>query len=67
MNVKELIEFLQGKPQDMKVVFQVYSEACVLETEEIEVEELCVARPDGWVHHKRPDKETETYLVFPGN
>lgn len=67
MTVAELITFLQTQPQDIQVVYSIYSEQCLLEAKEIRLVELCKARPDGWVHHKRSDKETDLYLLFPGN
>ena len=67
MNVAELVEFLQEQPQDLPVVFSCCSEQRVLEKEMISIEELCLARPDGWVQNKRPDMLTVEYLVLPGN
>lgn len=64
MNVAELIEFLKTQPQDMLVVYDVCSEYCLVEAEGIKVKNLCVARPDGWVHRARPDKPTVPYLVL---
>lgn len=65
--VKDLIQFLQSKPQDMPVVYKCYSEYSSLELWEIKCKNLCVSRPDGWVHEARPDTNTVEYLVFPGN
>jgi len=67
MTVADLIAFLQQQPQDLQVAIERYSEQCLLETEDIEVKDLCKPRPDGWIQHNRLDKETQTYLVFPGN
>jgi len=67
MNVKELIEFLQTQPQELPVVYQIHSEQALLEIGDITIKSLCQARPDGWVHHARPDRQTVEYLVFPGN
>lgn len=67
MTVKELIEYLQTQPQDIHIIYGLYSEHCLLETKYIEILEACVARPDGWVQYKRPDMPTQTYLCFPGN
>jgi hypothetical protein len=67
MNVKELIEFLQTQPQDLPVAYTCCSEQCMLETGDIDIEELCEAREDGWVANNRPDKPKIPYLVFPGN
>jgi hypothetical protein len=67
MLVKELIEFLQKQPQDIKVAYRLCSEQCLLQSEEIEIVDLCHPRDDGWVQNKRRDKPTETYLLLPGN
>ena len=67
MTVAELIEVLRKHPPRMKVAYQRYSEQCLLEECEITVQELCHPRDDGWIQNKRPDMETETYLVLPGN
>ncbi len=67
MTVAELIRFLSTQQQDLQVAIQMYSEQCLLETDEIRVMSLCKPREDGWIHNQRPDKETQTYLVFPGN
>lgn len=67
MTVAEFIEFLKTQPQDLKVAYQCYSENCLLDTENIGIADLCHPRPDGWIQNKRPDMETETYLLLPGN
>ena len=67
MTVAELIQFLQKQPQDLQVVSIMYSEQSVLEASNIKIEDLCIARPDGWVENYRKDKPTQKYLVFPGN
>lgn len=67
MTVKELIEFLKTQPQDLLVAYKICSEQCLLEEMDIEIKDLCEARPDGWVQNQRPDKPTVKYLVFPGN
>lgn len=67
MTVEELINHLEGFPKDLQVVFQCHSEYLLLEARDIGIAELCEPRPDGWVHDKRPDKETQDYVVFPGN
>ena len=67
MTVKELIEFLKTQPQDIQVACRMYSEYSLLEIDEIGVLNLCLPRPDGWIHDARPDKPTQSYLVFPGN
>jgi len=67
MNVAELIEFLKKQPQDLQVIYLCYSEAALLEADDIYVGEACEPRPDGWVQNKRPDMPTQKYLVLPGN
>lgn len=67
MTVKELIEFLQTQPPDIKVAYKLHSEQCLLEKEQIEVVKLYHPRADGWVQNERCDKESEEYLLFPGN
>jgi len=67
MTVKELIEILQSKPQDIPVAYRCYSEWCLLESDDIGVQPLCLPRADGWVHDARPDKPKTDYLTLPGN
>lgn len=67
MTVAELIAFLQTQPQDLQVLYQCYSEGALLEAEDIKVESWQPAREDKWVHRQRPDRESQSYLVFPGN
>lgn len=67
MTVSELIKLLKKHPKNLRVVYSCHSEYCLLEEGGVKILDLCPPRPDGWVHDKRPDKETETYLVFPGN
>lgn len=67
MNVAELIAILQTKPQDMQVAYCMYSEHCVLDSEDIRIIEACEPRPDGWIQNKRPDMPTQAYVLFPGN
>jgi hypothetical protein len=67
MTVAELIAFLETQPQDLPVAYRIHSEQCLLEAGDIGVEHLQHARPDGWVHHARPDAQSVPYLVFPGN
>ncbi len=67
MTVHELITILQKYPQDIQVVYQCFSENCLLEEKDIETGNLCFPRPDGWVQNKRPDQPTQTYLILPGN
>ena len=65
ITVKELIESLKDYPQDLLVVYSLYSEQILLEEDDLEVEELCLPRNDGWVANKRPDKPRQNYLVLP--
>ena len=67
MTVAELIEFLRMQPQDMLVAVEKYSEYCLVEHDEIQQIECCEPRADGWIHRGRPDRKTQTILVFPGN
>ena len=64
MTVKELIDILQGKPQDLQVIYSKYSEFCLLEESDIEIGVHGLPRPDGWVHDRRPDKPTQDYLIL---
>lgn len=65
--VSDLIALLQKHPQNLSVAIKMYSESCILDLDEIKIEERCEARADGWVQDKRPDKPAQVYLVFPGN
>lgn len=67
MTVAELIAFLQKQPQDVQVVYGLYSEQCLLLERSISVQELGLPRADGWVPDKRPDQPSQKYLYFPGN
>lgn len=67
MIVAELIELLKTFPPGLPVVYQLHSEQCMLEENDIYTAHLCVARPDGWVQNRRPDMPTIEYLVLPGN
>ena len=67
MNVAHLIAFLATQPLDMEIVYDKYSERCLLELTDIEQVKGCKPRTDGWVQNERPDKEVQTYLCFPGN
>lgn len=67
MKVKELIELLKTFPEDLPVVYQRWSEYCLMEAEDIVEATLCEARPDGWVQSFREDMPTTDYLIFPGN
>ena len=67
MTVAELILFLSKQPQELQVAYALYSEYCLLEKEDLGVKKLCQRRSDGWLQNERPDKPSESYLVFPGN
>ena len=67
MNVAELIEILKKHPQDLQVTYRVFSEQQLLCPDDISQVVACAPRPDGWVQDRRPDKQTQTYLMFPGN
>ena len=67
MTVEALIAFLQTKPPHLICAYRRYSEQSILNVEDIKIDEACVARPDGWIENKRPDKTTQKYLLFPGN
>lgn len=67
LTVAALIEHLNTFDQDLPVAYALRSENCILEADDIKVEEFCEMRPDGWVPNKRPDKPTRLYLSFPGN
>ena len=67
MTVAEFVEYLKSQPQDITVAYKCWSEQCLLDTRDIETVELCHPREDGWIQNKRPDMETETYLLLPGN
>ena len=67
MNVGKFKDLLNEYPDDMQIVYQKFSEQCLLEKDDISTAECCAPRPDGWVEDKRPDKESQTYLMFPGN
>jgi hypothetical protein len=67
MTVRELISLLQTYPPDLPVAYRIFSENCLLEAKDIEIEMLCEPRDDGWVADQRPDKPSIPYLVLPGN
>ena len=67
VTVTELIAFLQTQPQDLQVAYRCYSEQVLIDAEGIGLFEGCLPRDDGWIQHKRPDKPSQTYLLFPGN
>ncbi len=67
MTVAELIKLLKKYPKDIKVGYEIFSEQCLLDETDLKIKELCHPRPDGWIQDKRPDMETEQYLILPGN
>lgn len=66
MTVSELIAFLQTQQQDLLVAYRICSEQCLLEADDIRKDVCCKPRADGWIQDRRADKETQTYLMFPG-
>lgn len=67
MTVAEFIKILERYPQNIKVAFELFSEQCLLEPDRIKLVDACKPRPDGWIQDFRPDMESETYLMLPGN
>lgn len=67
MTVKELIDLLATYQKDLPVAYCCCSEQVLLKADDIMVVDLCHPRPDGWIQNKRPDKQTQQYLLFPGN
>lgn len=67
MTVAELIEFLKTQPQELPVCHGMYSEFLMLDKDKVEIMELGLPRPDGWVAWDRPDRPSQKYLVLPGN
>ena len=67
ISVAELIRHLQTFPQDALVAYCLHSEQILMEKKEVILFAGCEPRPDGWVHHERPDKPSQTYVLFPGN
>lgn len=67
MTVADFVAFLQTQPQELPVAYCLYSEQVLLQSRDIKVVELCLPRPDGWVHDKRPDRPHQRYLLLPGN
>ena len=67
MTVREVIEILQKQPQDIQVAYGIFSEQCILEEGDIKVVECCLPRADGWIQDKRPDMESQPYLLLPGH
>lgn len=64
MKVKELIEILKLQDQELPVVYSKWSEYIIFDGSSIEEANLQPARPDGWVHYARDDKQTVRYLVL---
>lgn len=67
MKVRDLIQELEKYNPELDVAYELHSELCALEALDLEVEEHCVPRPDGWVQRYRSDIPCQNYLVFPGN
>lgn len=67
ITVAELIEHLKGFDQSLPVAYRCHSEQVLLEPGDIEVKNLVIHRPDGWIQNWRKDMPTQNYLVFPGN
>jgi len=67
MTVRDLIRLLDRFDPNLPVAYQLYSEQCLLEPEDVAVVMLCEPREDGWVANERPDKKSVPYLLFPGN
>jgi hypothetical protein len=67
VTVADLIAFLQAQPQHMRVAYRLWSEAVLLEKGDIKLVDACPPRADGWIHTRRPDKPTETFLMLPGS
>mgnify|MGYP001604601929 CR=1 FL=1 len=67
MTVAELIQHLKTFPSDLRVAYHIYSEQALLEEKDVLLAAYTPARPDGWIENARPDKRTETYVMFPGN
>lgn len=65
--VAQLIKHLQQFPQETQVAYPLYSEYCLLDLADIRLEQLCHARPDGWIQNNRPDMPTLAYVLFPGH
>lgn len=67
MTVAEFIEYLKKQPQDLQVAYKCCSEHMLLSEDQIEIEDHCEPRPDGWIQNRRPDMLPQTYLLLPGN
>lgn len=66
MTVADLIEFLKTQDQTLPVVYIRYSDYDKLEADLIDVQELCLSRPDGHVQGYRRDKLTNQILSISG-
>jgi hypothetical protein len=64
MKVKDLIELLQTYPQELDVVYSLWSEYCLLEPSDIKIINACQEREDNWVARARPDKPNKQYLAI---
>jgi len=62
LTVAELIRILQKQPLHLLVVRDLYSEQCLLQESDIKTISACDPRPDGWVHHARPDELEQKYI-----
>jgi len=67
ITVGDLVSHLLTLPQHLLVAYRCCSENVLLEISDLELEECQPPRPDGWVGDARPDRERQTYLLFPGN
>jgi hypothetical protein len=70
MTVREFILFLRAQPQDIQVAHKMFSEYCLLDKENIRIEELKKPRDDGWIHcdwRDEGDVPKQKYLMLPGN
>lgn len=64
MKVRELIAELSYFDPELEVVYSLYSEYTILDGGELKVLTACQPRHDGWVHARRPDQPTQTYLLL---
>ena len=64
MTVKELIEILSTYDQTLPVAYPKFSEQMILESDDLYVKNLCVARTDGWIQDARKDMPSTPYLVI---
>lgn len=51
--VADLIEYLKTFDKSLLVGYKCFSDACLLDLDDIKVEKRCMPRPDGWLHEKR--------------